>query len=490
MKIEFTNQTSGQTVVLDPTQEIITLRFTGLDDLRTHLQNLHMMEATECLNYTMGPEPDLPDAEEVATYIETRAANLYVRNGAEAKRLQAMATLVRRMAERTSPHPAQALLDSELPDSQASGSASGGGTAGVTGATGPCPQCGGTDIEIRDVEEPAGTSTILSIGVCRSCGYGHVRATSMGDIRRGGAPFIRCDTCIRWMRCETAPDYRCPRWVGKAKMPTPSPYAVHLGDGWHVVTKGGPAQESETHCGRPFFWHVPDTKIALLHPSLWPDAEPEGRHCGCYWYFRDAQPTGPTGASDGYDGTGPVGPDFAYAPWTDKQVESLNNFQQYSGVHPFTCTECWTVLVAKKEGWECPACGQHRQTWAHKFMTIGTEHWRLRDWSRFVVTDPPATPGLMPPPPTTVLAGHTIECKACGKKVPHGGGIAFFKRIELCKECRDEFWALKPPGPNVGDILKCTDCGHEQPYIGMTCTECGHPVWPERPAGEEPESGV
>lgn len=67
------------------------------------------------------------------------------------------------------------------------------------------------------------------------------------------------------------------------------------------------------------------------------------------------------------------------APFTEEQVEALNNYQQESGFHPFTClhnlhNECGRsnkdeegVLIASKEGWICP-CGKWRQDWAHDFM--------------------------------------------------------------------------------------------------------------------------
>ncbi|MFI9244190.1 hypothetical protein ACIGXF_16730 [Streptomyces sp. NPDC053086] len=61
------------------------------------------------------------------------------------------------------------------------------------------------------------------------------------------------------------------------------------------------------------------------------------------------------------------------APWTPEQVTALNNFQQYGGMHPFTCGndqhDVSVVLMAHRDGWHCsdPACG-YRQDWAHAFM--------------------------------------------------------------------------------------------------------------------------
>lgn len=75
------------------------------------------------------------------------------------------------------------------------------------------------------------------------------------------------------------------------------------------------------------------------------------------------------------------------APFTDEQVEKLNNFQLNSKYHPFTCgspeeiTECKRaknegetfeekqgILIATNDGWVCP-CGKYKQNWAHKFIT-------------------------------------------------------------------------------------------------------------------------
>jgi hypothetical protein len=61
------------------------------------------------------------------------------------------------------------------------------------------------------------------------------------------------------------------------------------------------------------------------------------------------------------------------APWTSKQVDALNRFQQHGGMHPFTCGNdqhnVSVVLMAHRDGWHCsdPACG-YRQDWAHAFM--------------------------------------------------------------------------------------------------------------------------
>ena len=80
------------------------------------------------------------------------------------------------------------------------------------------------------------------------------------------------------------------------------------------------------------------------------------------------------------------------APFTKKQVNSLNKFQKETRYHPFTCcspeeiVECTRaskeidgeiikgttdgLLVATEEGWVCP-CGRYKQDWAYAFMLEG-----------------------------------------------------------------------------------------------------------------------
>ncbi len=65
------------------------------------------------------------------------------------------------------------------------------------------------------------------------------------------------------------------------------------------------------------------------------------------------------------------------APFTQEQVETLNEFQQMGMMHPFTCMgiRCKNRLEQKDEGllkatterWVCP-CGEYTQKWAHGFM--------------------------------------------------------------------------------------------------------------------------
>jgi hypothetical protein len=66
--------------------------------------------------------------------------------------------------------------------------------------------------------------------------------------------------------------------------------------------------------------------------------------------------------------------------FTPEEVESLNAYQNYGLVHPFTCGGDRTnenhldgegILVATEAGWHCPYC-KFRQDWAHPWM---------KDWS-------------------------------------------------------------------------------------------------------------
>ena len=66
-----------------------------------------------------------------------------------------------------------------------------------------------------------------------------------------------------------------------------------------------------------------------------------------------------------------------YAPFTSEQVESINFYQHEGRFHPFTCgsgsrtdeshLDSEGLLIAKKEGMECPYCN-YKQDWVHEFM--------------------------------------------------------------------------------------------------------------------------
>ena len=66
------------------------------------------------------------------------------------------------------------------------------------------------------------------------------------------------------------------------------------------------------------------------------------------------------------------------APWTNEQVKVLNQSQQRTDLHPFTCPNrgdgkhgwLWGdhgTLIATPDGWICPACG-YTQNWAYEIQ--------------------------------------------------------------------------------------------------------------------------
>ena len=56
------------------------------------------------------------------------------------------------------------------------------------------------------------------------------------------------------------------------------------------------------------------------------------------------------------------------APFTEDQVNSLNDFQHVGYYHPVTCgNNCRANLIARKDGWHCPTC-DYTQSWAHGYM--------------------------------------------------------------------------------------------------------------------------
>lgn len=62
--------------------------------------------------------------------------------------------------------------------------------------------------------------------------------------------------------------------------------------------------------------------------------------------------------------------EIIYAPWSDKEIEALN--EQQKKFQPFTCPQHSVPLVAEFDGWRCPVhiawierC-LYRQTWAYQ----------------------------------------------------------------------------------------------------------------------------
>lgn len=68
-----------------------------------------------------------------------------------------------------------------------------------------------------------------------------------------------------------------------------------------------------------------------------------------------------------------------FAPWTDEQVRSLNDYQSSGVFHPFTGRNELAppgeddVLVATSEGWISDLDPDYRQGWAWEWMA--NRHW-------------------------------------------------------------------------------------------------------------------
>lgn len=70
--------------------------------------------------------------------------------------------------------------------------------------------------------------------------------------------------------------------------------------------------------------------------------------------------------------------DIIHTPFSNEQVENINNYQTKGSYHPFTCCgdngcdrnkqENHGILIAKNEGLICP-CGKYKQDWVHSFMS-------------------------------------------------------------------------------------------------------------------------
>ena len=71
----------------------------------------------------------------------------------------------------------------------------------------------------------------------------------------------------------------------------------------------------------------------------------------------------------------------SFAPFTDNEVESLNQFQNCGFMHPFT-SENSEILIATKDGWVEKEGGPVVQNWAHKWMTNWVWKDLIPDWLR------------------------------------------------------------------------------------------------------------
>ncbi len=59
------------------------------------------------------------------------------------------------------------------------------------------------------------------------------------------------------------------------------------------------------------------------------------------------------------------------APWTQDIVDRLNAIQTAGFLHPYTCGECRSDLIATTDGWKCSEVGcDYTQDWAHEPPTL------------------------------------------------------------------------------------------------------------------------
>jgi hypothetical protein len=56
------------------------------------------------------------------------------------------------------------------------------------------------------------------------------------------------------------------------------------------------------------------------------------------------------------------------APWTEDQVEWLENWQENDNYHPYTCV-CGYSLQPSSKGWYCEYC-DYKQNWCHDFSAM------------------------------------------------------------------------------------------------------------------------
>lgn len=59
------------------------------------------------------------------------------------------------------------------------------------------------------------------------------------------------------------------------------------------------------------------------------------------------------------------------APFTQDQVNHINEFQESGIVHEFTCPNDRSILFASQTGLGCPVC-DYEQDWVHDVMADGS----------------------------------------------------------------------------------------------------------------------
>lgn len=77
-----------------------------------------------------------------------------------------------------------------------------------------------------------------------------------------------------------------------------------------------------------------------------------------------------------------------YASFNQKQILSLNDYQNSGTWHPFTCGKHSGengVLIARKNGWACPTMGcTYKQNYAYDFMADRSWEASKNMWQKIV----------------------------------------------------------------------------------------------------------
>ena len=75
-------------------------------------------------------------------------------------------------------------------------------------------------------------------------------------------------------------------------------------------------------------------------------------------------------------------------------------------------------------------------------------------------------------------SGASLTCRLHGPVHPAYFCYDYYPAKSIAAADEDEPDGLAEA---LGDTLRCTDCGHEQPFHGLGCEECDHSIWLERP---------
>lgn len=151
---------------------------------------------------------------------------------------------------------------------------------------------------------------------------------------------------------------------------------------------------------------------------------------------------------------------LSYAPWTDEEVKSLNDYQASGYFHPFTCPnrgddphrdrdgEDTGQLVADKEGFICRDC-MYEQKWAWGWMADGS--WRASADLNDIVFGREHNYGASPHSP--VMSIWCVKCSLEGYRPDTAelcDSIAdWINQLLALQAGHSEFGGAKPGNPEV-----------------------------------------